>query len=432
MVKVLAMLLAGGQGSRLSVLSSRRAKPAVPFGGAYKIIDFTLSNIMHAEVGQVGILTQYKPHSLTEHVGCGDAWGFNSRTRTARILPPYKGDDDNDWYANTADAIWQNREFIRRYDPDVVLVLSGDHIYSMDYAKMIREHVERRADVTLAVQEVPWEDTSRFGLVQVAEDMRVKAFQEKPKSNPMSNLASLGIYVFDAQLLLRRLEEDAANPDSQKDFGGDVLPAMLAQDKMYAHLFKGYWRDVGTIESFWQAHMEMLDPALSGLEISKWALQTNMYDPNLSNYFPGVVKRGAVVKDSIIGRDCVVEGTVEKSVLFPGVRVGPGAHVSESVILPNCVIGGEAVIRRSIIDTDCIIDRGCQVGNPHADKVNTEFPDLLYAGISLIGQEVLLPQGSRVGGNVLLYPGLKPAEMPGSDLADGMTVISSCQAAATA
>lgn len=424
MAKVLAMLLAGGQGSRLSVLSSRRAKPAVPFGGAYRIIDFTLSNIMHAEVGLLGILTQYKPHSLSEHVGCGEAWGFTGRDRAARILPPYKGDDDNDWYANTADAIWQNREFIRRYDPDLVLVLSGDHIYQMDYAEMIRRHLARKADVTIAVQEVPWEDTSRFGLVEVAEDMRVKSFQEKPKTNPISNLASLGIYVFDAQILLRRLEQDAANPNSSKDFGGDVLPAMLEQDKMYAHLFEGYWRDVGTIESYWQAHMELLDPAMSKLDMANWGLHTNMYDPNLSNYYPASISRDAVVKDSVVGRGCVVEGKVERSVLFPGVRVGPGAHITESVVLPNCVIAAEAVVQRCIIDTDSIIDRGCNVGNPFAELANSDFPDLLNAGITLIGQDVLLPPGCDVGGNVLLYPGMKPQEMPASHLADGCTVLS--------
>lgn len=422
MPKVLAMLLAGGQGSRLSVLSSRRAKPAVPFGGAYRIIDFTLSNIMHANIGVVGVLTQYKPHSLSDHIGCGEAWGFSGRHRSARILPPYKGDEDNDWYSNTADAIWQNRQFIRRYDPDIVLILSGDHIYHMDYAEMIRVHLDRKADATIAVQQVPWEDTSRFGLVEVAEDMRVKAFQEKPKSNPLSNLASLGIYVFDAQVLLKRLEEDAADLNSEKDFGKNILPAMLAQDRMYGHEFKGYWRDVGTLESFWQAHMELLDPEVSGLRMSEWNLQTNMYDPHLANYFPAAIKNGAKVSDSIIGRGCIVQGTVEKSILFPGVIVGAGARITESVILPDTVIAADAVINRCIIDTDSIIDRGCAVGNPHARTVNHEFPELLNCGITLIGEKALLPPGSRVGGNVLLYPGMKPMDMPGSDVGDGLTV----------
>ncbi len=417
------MLLAGGQGSRLSVLSSRRAKPAVPFGGAYRIIDFTLSNIMHAEIGVVGILTQYKPHSLSDHIGCGEAWGFTGRHRSARILPPYKGDDDNDWYSNTADAIWQNRHFIRRFDPDLILILSGDHIYHMDYAEMIRLHLERKADATIAVQQVPWEDTSRFGLVDLAEDLRVKAFQEKPKTNPISNLASLGIYVFDAEVLLQRLEEDAADENSEKDFGKDILPAMLAQDRMYGHEFKGYWRDVGTIESYWQAHMELLDPEVSGLHIADWHLQTNMYDPHLANYFPAAIERGAAVTDSIVGRGCIIQGSVENSVLFPGVKIGPGARITESVILPNTVIAADAVINRCIIDTDSIVDRGCVVGNPTAETINLDFPDLLYSGITLIGENALLPPGSHIGGNVLLYPGMQPEDLPGSHVADGITVV---------
>jgi glucose-1-phosphate adenylyltransferase len=379
---------------------------------------------MHADIGVVGVLTQYKPHSLSDHIGCGEAWGFSGRHRSARILPPYKGDEDNDWYSNTADAIWQNRQFIRRHDPDLVLILSGDHIYHMDYAEMIRVHLDRKADATIAVQQVPWEDTSRFGLVEVAEDMRVKAFQEKPKSNPMSNLASLGIYVFDAQVLLKRLEEDAADINSEKDFGKNILPAMLAQDRMYGHEFKGYWRDVGTIESFWQAHMELLDPELSGLRMSEWNLQTNMYDPHLANYFPAAIERGAAVSDSIIGRGCIIQGTVEKSVLFPGVKVGRGARITESVILPDTVIAADAVINRCIIDTDSIIDRGCTIGNPGTRTVNFDYPELLNCGISLIGENALLPPGSRVGGNVLLYPGMRPQDMPGSDVGDGMTVTS--------
>lgn len=427
MPKVLAMLLAGGQGSRLSILSSRRAKPAVPFGGAYRIIDFTLSNIMRAQIGVVGVLTQYKPHSLTEHIGCGDAWGFSGRHRTARILPPYKGDEDSDWYANTADAIWQNRQFIRKYDPDLVLILSGDHIYHMDYAEMIRVHVENKADATLAVQEVPWEDTSRFGLVQVADDMRVRSFQEKPKKDPISNLASLGIYIFDAQVMLKRLEEDAADINSEKDFGKNILPNMLNQDRIYAHVFKGYWRDVGTIESFWQAHMELLDPDSSGLRVGEWNLQTNMFDPRLANYFPAAIESGAVVRDSIIGRGCLIQGHVERSVLFPGVKVGAGARVVESIVMPECVIAADAAVDRCIMDEGAIIDRGCRIGNSSARTPNVDYPDLLYGGISLIGEYALIPPGSRIGGNVLIFPGMQPGEMPGSEIADGVTVTSSTE-----
>jgi glucose-1-phosphate adenylyltransferase len=423
MTTTIAMLLAGGQGSRLSILSSRRAKPAVPFGGNYRIIDFTLSNIMHAEIGVVGILTQYKPHSLTEHIGTGEWWGFTGRDRTARILPPYKGDEDSDWYANTADAIWQNRQFIQRFDPDVVIVLSGDHIYKMDYAEMIRQHNQRRADVTVAVQPVLWEDTSRFGLVQLAEDGRVLRFQEKPKSDPISNLASLGIYVFDAQTLLRRLQEDAADPNSQKDFGKNVLPAMLAQDRMYGYVFDGYWRDVGTIESFWHAHMETLEPATSRLELAAWGLRTNTYDPRLSNYFPATIASTATVRQCFIGRGCVVEGTVEKSVLFPGVRVGRGAHVIDSVIFSNCVIGEEAQVRRCIVDKATAIDRSCAVGSSAQETVaNQEVPDLLDSGITVVGENVLLPPSTAVGANVLIYPSTRPIDLPSSQIGDGMTI----------
>jgi len=340
----------------------------------------------------------------------------------ARILPPYKGDEDNDWYSNTADAIWQNREFITRFDPDIVVILSGDHIYHMDYAEMIRQHQQRRADVTIAVQEVPWEDTSRFGLVEVAEDMRVKRFQEKPKANPVSNLASLGIYVFDAQILLRRLEEDAANCESEKDFGKNILPAMLEQDKMYAHLFDGYWRDVGTIESFWQAHMEMLEPQKSGLDLSRWDLRTNCHDLPLSNFFPATMGKDARVSQSVIGRGCVIHGTVERSVLFPGVVVRPGARISDSVVMPDCILRDEVILETCVVDKGTVFERGCAVGKGDPEVTNREHPDYLHTGITLVGENVLLPQGTRVGKNVLIYPGTKPADLRSSDISCGQTI----------
>jgi glucose-1-phosphate adenylyltransferase len=423
MTSVIAMLLAGGQGSRLSILSNRRAKPAVPFGGHYRIIDFTLSNIMHAGIQVVGVLTQYKPHSLAEHIGSGEWWGLTGRGRAARVLPPYKGDEDSDWYANTADAIWQNRQFIQRYDPDIVVVLSGDHIYKMDYAEMIREHRQRKANVTVAVQPVPWEDTSRFGLVQLGEDGRVLKFQEKPKNNPISNLASLGIYVFDAQILLRRLQEDAADPNSEKDFGKNVLPAMLAQDRMFGYVFNGYWRDVGTIESFWHAHMETLHPESSRLDLSAWRLRTNTSDPRLANGIPACIGKTASVRDSYVARGCVVDGSVERSVLFPGVHVRRGAHITDSVIFPNCLIQEAVTINRCIVDKNTVLDRGCSAGiGPDTSQPNHEFPNILDTGISVIGENVLLPPGTTLGRNVLVFPGVKPADLPGSVLDSGSTV----------
>lgn len=422
MPKIVAMLLAGGQGSRLSILSQRRAKPAVPFGGAYRIIDFTLSNIMHSGIPYVGVLTQYKPHSLAEHIGSGEWWGFTGRGRAARVLPPYQGTDSSDWYAGTADAIWQNRDFIARYDPDLVVVLSGDHIYNMDYREMIQLHLDRRADVTLAVQAVPWEETPRFGLVQLAEeDGRVLRFQEKPKKDPISNLASLGIYVFNTDVLMRRLHEDAADTDSTHDFGKNVLPAMLEQDRMYGYEFQGYWRDVGTLDSFWEANLEALNPAASGLDLRSWHLRTNTYDSRTGNYHAARLQGDSVVRNSSVARGCVVEGTVENSVLFPGVRVGAGAVVRNSVIMNNTQIGEEAVLDRVIVDKECRVDRGCVVGEGE-NIINRLHPHLLDTGITVLGEKVHLPRGTQIGRNVLIFPGVGAGDLPGSNVESGETL----------
>lgn len=418
---IVAMLLAGGQGSRLSILSQRRAKPAVPFGGAYRIIDFTLSNIMHAGIPYVGVLTQYKPFSLMDHIGSGEWWGFTGRDRMARVLPPYTGEEESDWYAGTADAIYQNINFIQRFKPDLVVILSGDHIYRMDYQEMIQQHIRQRADVTLALQPVPWEETSRFGVVQIAEDDRVLKFQEKPKKAAISNLASLGIYVFTTDVLLRRLEEDANDDASEHDFGKNILPAMLGQDRMYGYVFEGYWRDVGTIQSYWEAHMESLSPD-KGLNYREWGLQTNYFGPRLQNDMPMQVRNGARVTNSYIARGCIVEGSVENSVLFPGVRVGRGAQIRDSIIMNNSHIGENTIIDRVITDKNVRIDHGCEVGA--GDNVlNEQFPHLLDTGISVLGKNALLPPGTRVGRNVLVFPDCRPDDLPGSVVTSGATVV---------
>jgi glucose-1-phosphate adenylyltransferase len=417
---IVAMLLAGGQGSRLSILAQHRAKPAVPFGGAFRIIDFTLSNVMRAGIPYIGVLTQYKPYSLMEHFGSGEWWGFTGRGRTGRILPPATGEDDSDWYAGTADAVWQNRNFVARFHPDMVLVLSGDHIYRMDFAAMIEFHRKRKADLTVAMQRVPWEETPRFGLAELADDGTVLRFQEKPKKDPISNLASLGIYVFDTDVMLRRLREDAAVADSSHDFGKNVIPAMLGQDRVYGYEFEGYWRDVGTIQSYWDANMESLDPS-SGLDLAGWNLRTNYFEAHPGNELPMRIGRSGNVSNSFVARGCVIEGQVERSLLFPGVRIGKGAVVADSIVMNNAVIGAQCMVDRAIIDKNCDIDSSCMIGIGDS-AANAEFPHLLDTGLSVLGKNVLLPSGTHVGKNVLIFPDVKPLDLPGSDIKSGATI----------
>lgn len=421
---VVAMLLAGGQGSRLSILSQHRAKPAVPFGGNYRIIDFTLSNVMHAEIPYIGILTQYKPYSLMEHFGNGEWWGFTGRGRIGRILPPATGEEDSDWYAGTADAVWQNRSFLARFHPDLVLVLSGDHIYRMDYADLIAFHRERKADLTIAMQRVPWEDTSRFGVAETDESGRIIRFQEKPKKDPISNLASLGIYVFDTDVLLRRLAEDAEREDSKHDFGMNVIPSMLGRDKVYAYEFSGYWRDVGTLQSYWDANMESLDPN-SGLDLLAWQLRTNYYEPRPHNELPPRIGSGANVQDSYVARGCVVEGTVVHSILFPGVRVERDAIVRDSIVMNNSWVGQGCLVERAILDKNVEIGPCCKIGTAGDCVANKQFPHLLDSGLVVIGKNARVPTGLEMGKNVLIYPDVVHTDFPAACLESGSTVFSS-------
>ncbi|MGB9691320.1 MAG: glucose-1-phosphate adenylyltransferase family protein [Candidatus Sumerlaeaceae bacterium] len=418
---VVAMLLAGGQGSRLSILSQHRAKPAVPFGGSYRIIDFTLSNVMHAEIPYIGILTQYKPYSLMEHFGNGEWWGFAGRGRVGRILPPATGEEDSDWYAGTADAVWQNRNFLARFSPELVLVLSGDHIYQMDYADLIAFHRERKAELTIAMQRVPWEDTSRFGVALTDERGRIVQFQEKPKSNPISNLASLGIYVFDTDVLLRRLAEDAENNQSKHDFGMNVIPSMLDRDRVYAYEFSGYWRDVGTIQSYWDANMESLDPR-SGLDLVEWRVRTNYYDPRPQNELPARIGPQARISNSYVPRGCVVEGVVEHSILFPGVHVERDAVVRDSIVMNNSYIAQGCAIERAILDKNVRVEQCCRIGTSETSIPNKDFPHLLDSGLVVVGKNSHLPAGMEIGKNVLICPDVEPQDFTSGKLDSGMTV----------
>ena len=354
-----AMILAGGQGSRLGVLTRYRAKPAVPYGGKYRIIDFPLSNCTNSGIDVVGVLTQYEPFVLNSYIGNGAPWDLNTNNGGAYCLQPstHMGDEGS-WYAGTADAIYQNIRFVNRYDPQFIVVLSGDHIYKMDYDAMVRFHKENDADATIAVMPVPIEEASRFGILATDADNRVTDFVEKPAAPP-SNLASMGIYVFSWEKVRRYLEEDAADEKSSHDFGKDVIPAMLAADeRLFAYRFEGYWRDVGTIESLWEANMDLLEESGEfDLSDDSWKIYSR--NPNLPAARIGA---GAVLDECMVAEGCEVEGQVHRSLLFQGVSVGAGACVRDSIIMRGASIGAGAVVERAVIAEDVQVDEGAHVG----------------------------------------------------------------------
>ena len=359
--KSVAMILAGGQGSRLGVLTRLRAKPAVPYGGKYRIIDFPLSNCANSGIDVVGVLTQYEPFVLNSYVGNGAPWDLNKNNGGAYMLSPHtRVGDVGSWYAGTADAIYQNIRFIDYFEPNYVVVLSGDHIYKMDYSKMIAFHEQNDADATIAVMPVPIEEASRFGILATDEENRVTDFVEKP-ANPPSNLASMGIYVFDWPTVRQYLTDDEANTESTHDFGKDVIPAMLAgKERLFAYRFEGYWRDVGTIDSLWEANMDLLEED-SGLDMSEKRWPICSRNPDLPAARVGM---GATLRNSMLAEGCGVEGFVQHSVIFQGVFVGSGAQVVDSLVMADATIGAGAQVHRAVIAEDARIEEGCIIGAP--------------------------------------------------------------------
>ena len=385
--EMIAMLLAGGQGSRLGVLTAKVAKPAVAFGGKYRIIDFPLSNCVNSGIDTVGILTQYQPLVLNEYIGNGQPWDLDRLYGGVHILPPYQKASGSDWYKGTANAIYQNIPFIERYNPDYVVVLSGDHIYKMDYSKMLAYHKEKGAACTIAVYEVPMAEASRFGILNTNEDGSIYEFDEKPKK-PKSNKASMGIYVFTWEKLRKYLEQDEEDPKSQNDFGKNVLPAMLnAGEAMYAYRFEGYWKDVGTIDSLWESNMDLLDPNVP-LELNdpEWRIYSR--NPVMP---PHYVAKGATIQNSLAAEGCNVYGTVDFSVLFAGVYVAPGATVRDSIIMPGARIEEGATVQYAIVAEDSVVGANSVVGQRPEDVENKED-----WGVAVIGPGCKLAPGTVV------------------------------------
>ncbi|HCU33725.1 MAG TPA: glucose-1-phosphate adenylyltransferase [Ruminococcaceae bacterium] len=400
----IALLLAGGQGSRLYSLTKNLAKPAVPFGGKYRIIDFPLSNCVNSGIDTVGVLTQYQPLVLNEYIGSGQPWDLDRQEGGVFVLPPYQKSSGSDWYTGTANAIYQNLPFIERYDPEYVLILSGDHIYKMDYEKMLKFHKEKEADCTIAVLQVPMEEASRFGIMNAYEDGQIYEFEEKP-ANPKSNLASMGIYIFSWNKLREYLEQDAKTPGSANDFGKNIIPNMLAaHERMYAYAFDGYWKDVGTIDSLWEANMDLLDPKVP----------LSLYDPEWKIYArnpalpPHYIAPGAVVQNSMITEGCVIEGTVDFSVIFAGVTIEEGAVVRDSIIMPGSVVKKGAVVDYTIVAEQAVIGENAVIGaRPEKMENISEW------GVTVIGNGVTIGAGVNIAPKSMVETDITAEEVQG-------------------
>ena len=391
-METLALILAGGRGSRLDILSENRVKPAVPFAGKFRIVDFTISNCTNSGIDNIAILTQYLPLSLNEHIGVGKPWDLDHRDTSLVLLQPHK-----EWYAGTADAVLQNIEYIKRKNPKYTLILSGDHIYKMDYQEMIKTHEKNNAALTIAVQPVPWEDAHRFGILTSDENNKITKFSEKPKK-PDSNLASMGIYVFDTDILLEAI---TTVKDANLDFGKHIIPYLLEKEDLYTHVFDQYWRDVGTYDSYLEANIELTQT------VDK--IQLDMYDRNWKFYtrseeMPSVkVGSKATIHSSLISNGTIIAGNVKRSVISPGVIIHPEATVINSVILNDTVIMPGCYIENAIIDKRCVISENVVIGDGDDYSANIDNPDVLSSGINVIGTGVTVPKGTIIKRNCRIF-----------------------------
>jgi glucose-1-phosphate adenylyltransferase len=415
--KTVAMILAGGQGERLSVLSRQRAKPAVMFAGKYRIIDFTLSNCVNSGIFDIAVLTQYRPHSLNDHIGHGRPWDLDRATGGLKLLQPYLGRARSDWYRGTADAIYHNLFYVEETRATDVLILSGDHVYAMDYRPMLALHRESGADVTVAVQPVPWEDASRFGVMDVDDDGRVIKFEEKP-AKPKSNLASMGVYIFRTDVLIDVFQREDGGR-SMIDFGHEVIPFLIADENVFAYRFEHYWRDVGTLQSYWEANMEQIQD-VPGL---------NLYDPDWRIHTrseerpPAKIMDNSHVSRSLLSHGCIIiRATVERSVLSPGVVLQEGAVVRDSIIMTDAVIGPGAIVDRCIIDKHVYIGAGAQLGVGNDNAPNWLEPGRLNTGLTLVGRSARVPAGVRAGRNVLIGADVRESAFESREISSGETV----------
>jgi glucose-1-phosphate adenylyltransferase/glucose-1-phosphate adenylyltransferase, GlgD subunit len=408
-METLALILAGGRGSRLDILSEKRSKPAVPFAGKFRIIDFALSNCCNSGIFQIGILTQYLPLSLNEHIGVGKPWDLDRRDSFVTLLQP-----NNSWYEGTADAIRKNLEFVKRYASKYVLILSGDHIYKMDYSKMIDQHKQTGADLTIAAKIVPFEEADRFGILETDSNLKINKFVEKPKE-PKSNKASMGIYVFSTQALIDAIEE---HPDIvDLDFGKHIIPDMIQQKNVYAYEFYDYWKDVGTYDSYLETNLELIEDTALDLYDPAWKVYTKSEDLP-----PVKVGNNAEIKRSLISNGCQIDGHINNSVISPGVQVGEGSIIINSVILNDVKIGKNCHIENTIIDKETIVGDNSIIGTGKDYQPNKDKPKILSSGINVIGKKLILPEGLVIERNVRIFSSTNVKKITEKHITSGETL----------
>ncbi|HHV28836.1 glucose-1-phosphate adenylyltransferase [Acetivibrio mesophilus] len=416
--EIIALLLAGGQGSRLGVLTKNIAKPAVLYGGKYRIIDFSLSNCVNSDIDTVGVLTQYQPLELNAHIGIGKPWDMDRINGGVTILSPYLKAEIGEWYKGTANAVFQNIHYVDKYSPKYVVILSGDHIYKMNYSQMLDFHKANNADATISVINVPWEEANRYGIMNTQDNGKIYEFEEKPQ-NPKSNLASMGVYIFTWEVLKEYLIRDDQNLESAHDFGKNIIPLMLGEGRnMWAYKFSGYWRDVGTIQAYWESNMDLISRVPD----------FNLFDPAWKIYTPNPVKPAhyigptGSVKKSIVAEGCMIYGSVKNSVLFPGVYVGEGTEIVDSIIMTDSVIGSNSLIDK------CIIGEGARIGNNVkmgiGENIPNELkPNLYDSGITVVGEKATVPDGCQIGKNVMIDSYITDQEFPSLNVESGKSAL---------